>query len=143
MNPDKSCEIDQVKQKGVIHDIDDRFFYVTVESVSACASCHARGMCHIAEISEKIIEIPRTSGGDYRKGQKVEVFMKRSLGLQAVFLGYFLPFLVLIAALILLLNFIPEQGTAALISLGILALYYVILYRVRDRLKRKFIFKLS
>ena len=73
-------------------------------------------------------------------GDKVEVSMRKSLGTKAVMLGYFLPFLLVVATLIISLSLSVGPGLSGLASLSILVPYYMILYRSRNQLKRTFVF---
>jgi len=68
--------------------------------------------------------------------------MKQSLGNFAVFLGYILPFLVLLATLIISISAGLSEGIAGLLSLGILVPYFFVLYQLRSKLSKKFSFQL-
>jgi sigma-E factor negative regulatory protein RseC len=128
---------------GIIESITDDKILVRILSQSACSSCHAKGACSISEVEEKIIEIDHFSPGGWQKGQSVMVRMQQSLGLKAVFLGYFAPLLVLVGSVVLFLNVLKNEGLAALISILMLAPYYGILYLFRSRLRKKFSFTID
>jgi len=68
--------------------------------------------------------------------------MGKSMGKRAVFLGYILPFIVLLATLIISLNLFDDEGIAGLIAFGILIPYYFILYLFKDKLRNSFEFRL-
>jgi hypothetical protein len=71
------------------------------------------------------------------------VEVSKHLGLKAVALGYFLPFLFLLAVLVgLLAAGIPEMS-AGLLSLGSLIPYYLLLYVFRKRIESNFTFSIK
>ena len=138
MSDTESC----IAKNGVIDHVDDQKVYVRILSVSACASCHAKGVCTSLETSEKLIEIDKKDAPSVTLGQNVKVSMSSVNGNLAVVFGYVIPFLILLIALIILANFISE-GYAGLIAILSLIPYYFGLYLFRDRLKERFRFSIE
>ena len=136
------CTADDIKHDGIVTKIDDRNVYVSIVTQSACSSCHAKGACNITELKNEIIEVVKTQGKEYNPGDRVQVYMEKSLGTKAVFLGYLLPFLLVLATLIIMLSLTSNQGLAGLVSLGVLIPYYLILYAKRKVMKKTFVFKI-
>jgi sigma-E factor negative regulatory protein RseC len=128
---------------GIIEEINEEKILVKILSQSACSTCHAKGACSVSEVEEKIIEIVHATSGNWRKGQQVMVKMEQSLGLKAVFLGYLAPLIILIASIIVFLFLLKNEGLAALLSIMMLAPYYLTLYLFRDKLKKKFRFRIE
>ncbi|OQX76038.1 MAG: hypothetical protein B6D61_09395 [Bacteroidetes bacterium 4484_249] len=139
---DTDCSVDTIKHSGIIKDIDSQQYYVSIIAQSACAACHAKSVCNVTELQEEIIEIPKEETDSYKIGDRVEILMEKSLGPKAVMLGYVIPFLLLLTTLIISLNIFDSEGAAGLLSLGILIPYYLVLYWVKDKLKKTFIFKI-
>ena len=139
---DKDCDLDTIKHSGIIKDINSKQYYISIIAQSACAACHAKGVCNVSELQQEIVEVPREQTDNYKIGDKVEILMEKSLGPKAVMLGYFFPFLLLLVTLIITLSFMKNQGIAGLISIAILVPYYFILYTLRERLKNKFKFRI-
>jgi sigma-E factor negative regulatory protein RseC len=94
-------------------------------------------MCGVADMEEKIVETPRLPGIEHKIGDKVTLIMKRTSGNRAVFLGYYLPFLIVVITLILMLSLTENEGLSGLVSIGILLPYYLILFMIKDRLTKK------
>ena len=128
---------------GIIEEINEEKILVKILSQSACSTCHAKGACSVSEVEEKIIEIEHIAGGKWSKGQHVMVKMEQSLGLKAVFLGYLAPLIILIASIIVFLFLLKNEGWAALLSIMMLAPYYLALHLFRDKLKKKFRFRIE
>jgi sigma-E factor negative regulatory protein RseC len=128
---------------GIIESINKDTLLVKILSQSACSSCHAKGACSVSEVEEKIIEVEGSGSSLWKPGQQVMVKMEQSLGLQAVFLGYLLPLMVLIVSVILFLFILDNEGLAALLSILMLVPYYLALYLFRNRLRKKFRFRIE
>ena len=139
---DKDCDLDAIKHSGIIKDMDDNQYYVSIVAESACASCHAKSVCNVSEMRDEIVEISRNKEDDFAVGDQVEVLMEKSHGAKAVMLGYVIPFVIVLVTLIVSLSLINNEGIAGLISIGILVPYYLILYLKRDALKTVFRFRI-
>jgi sigma-E factor negative regulatory protein RseC len=134
---------ESITHPGIIDDVTENSVFVNILARSACSTCHAKSMCNIAEVEEKVVEIKKDPGNEYSQGQEVTVAMTKSLGGLAVFLGYVLPFLLLIVVLLIVLLISANEGLAGLSAIGILIPYYWLLYIFRDRLKRTFSFRIQ
>ena len=139
---DKDCDLEAIKHSGVIKEIDNLQYYVSIVAQSACVACSAKSVCNVSEMKDEIVEVPRNESENFKVGDKVEILMEKSHGTKAVMLGYILPFLIILVTLIVTLSLIGNEGIAGLISIGILVPYYLILYINRDRLKTAFRFRL-
>ena len=123
-----------ISHKGRVVSADTEKVSVEIVSESACAACHAAGLCGMSESRKKIVEVPATAGKEYVPGQEVEVCLAPKTGLKAVLLSYVLPVMFLLI-LILSLSLIGLGELAAgVISILGVALYYLVLYLFRDRL---------
>ncbi|MBN1989661.1 MAG: SoxR reducing system RseC family protein [Bacteroidales bacterium] len=115
---------------------------VSIISQSACASCHAKGACGMGEATEKTIVITKPNH-NFIVGEQVKVVMKRSLGFKALFLGYILPFIVVVLSLIILTALGISEAVVGGISLGVLVPYYAIMYYFRNKVAQSFNFDLE
>ena len=134
--------VEQVVHDGVVQQVSDDKITVVIINASACSSCHAKGACLASDMKEKEIEIVRFSG-EYQVGQHVNIVGRSSQGIKAVFYGYLLPFLLVLATLLFSISFTKSEGMAGLISLAVLIPYYGALYFFRNNLKRSFEFEIS
>ncbi len=132
-----------VEHDAFIREITDKSIIVDVLAKSACISCQLKGVCSVSDIEHKSVEIPKLNTKEYKKGQKVVVYLSRKQGLMAVFWGYFLPFLLVLSTLIISLQLTGNEGIAGLLSIGILAPYYLILYFFNKKISKKYDFKLK
>lgn len=120
--------------------MNDNHVRVNILSKSACSSCHAKGSCNVSDTSEKIIDV--TDSRVFSIGEQVEVLFSGNTGMKAVLFGYFLPFIIMLLALIAYLSFIKNELLAGIITIGTLAVYYLILMTFRSKLKRIFTFSI-
>ena len=136
-----SDRFDTIEHEGIVQKSDNDSITVSIISSAACSGCHAEGICSLSGKQEKIIEIP----GDYQvlPGDSVMVQMKQSSGHSAVFFGYVMPLVLLVAVLILLVSLSVPELLAGLGALAVLIPYYLMLYVFRNRISKKFIFTLK
>ncbi len=134
---------DNLQHPGRIDKIEEDKITVTILAMSACSSCHSKSMCSVSEMEEKTIEIKNADKTQYKVGQQITVYMKKSLGTWAVLFGYFFPFLLVIISLISLIAITNNEGLAGLISLGLLIPYYFVIHLLKDKFQSTFEFSLK
>jgi sigma-E factor negative regulatory protein RseC len=131
-----------IEHPGVVNRIEGQRLFVKIESRSACGNCYANSHCSMSEMQEKIVEIPVFDGGQYMVGQAVIVSFERSLGFKALLLGYMIPLIILLVAIIVLMTITRNELLSAIVGIGLLLPYYVGLYLYRSRLKDHFHFRI-
>ncbi|MCB2195102.1 MAG: SoxR reducing system RseC family protein [Bacteroidetes bacterium] len=131
-----------IEHRGRIDSIDGNKINISFLALSGCASCHAKGVCTVADMQEKSVEVFDYSN-QYKVGQEVNVTLKQSLGFRALFLGYVLPFLLVLIILIALTIATNNEAVAGLSALSVLVPYYLILYLVKDKIKKQFTFSIT
>jgi sigma-E factor negative regulatory protein RseC len=131
-----------IDHEGVVDRIEGDKAHVRIVSESACAACHAKGVCGAADQEEKFIDVS-LMGAAFRKGESVRVEVSNHLGLKAVALGYVYPFLLLMAVLILLVASGVSELKAGLAALISLLPYYLLLYLFRKRIESTFTFSIK
>lgn len=134
---------ESITHPGVIEEVSNDKVFVKVLAMSACSSCHAKGICNIAEVEEKIVELKKDPQKEYMPGQEVTVSMKRAQGTYAVLLGYIVPFFLLIGVLLMVLALSGNEGLAGLLAIIVLIPYYWMLYIYRNKLKSTFSFRIE
>jgi sigma-E factor negative regulatory protein RseC len=127
---------------GIIEHIEGDVAHVKINSESACAACHAKGVCSAADQEEKYIDIP-LNGESYASGELVKVLVARRMGFKAVALGYFYPFLLLMAVLITAIVSGIGELKAGLFALLSMIPYYLVLYLARKRIESSFTFSIQ
>ena len=95
----------------------------------------------MGESEDKTLAIPSAQASYFEKGETVEVVTEQAMGIKAVVWAYVLPFLSVMIALLVLLQAGAGELVSRLTALGILALYYCVLYLLRHRLEKEITFK--
>lgn len=117
---------------------------VAVESSEACGSCASRSACSLGvQSNTRNILITTPDASSFSVGEIVRVATRTQMGLMAVALCYAVPAVVLVAVLAAAVLCGVSEGVAALISLGSVAIYFGILWLVRDKLAQKISFTIE
>ena len=131
-----------IRHQGVVDSIDGQDIIVRITQSSACGGCQARNICRAAGSKEKLVEVRCADADSFDVGQTVTVAGAESLGLKAVTFAFGLPLLLLLAALVTAVAVAGSEKVAAIAALGILVPYYVVLFLLRDRIKKDFQFRI-
>ena len=76
----------------------------------------------------------------YQVGDEVQVLTKISMGLKAVWISYVIPLLILMILILSLSSVIGNEVVVGLVSVAGVALYYLSIWLLRDRLADEFVF---
>ncbi len=132
-----------VSHKGRVVRMTPQVTTVAIEQHSACSQCHAAGLCGLADVVEKAIEVPTDPYAKYGVGDEVEVLLKASMGMKAVWLAYFVPLVILLVAILGLISLGAGEVVAGLSGIGAVALYYLLLWLFRERLQNEYVFTIK
>ena len=128
----------RISHEGIVTKIDNENIEVKILSQSACAACNIKGACNMSEMKEKIITIPAPKDKNLSIGDNVIISMGLGQANRAVIFAYVIPVVILISMIFILSSLKMEEGINALISIGTLIPYYLILFLFKDKIKRKF-----
>ena len=129
-----------IAHDGIIVEITPDFTTVEILSSSACASCHAKGLCGMSEEEKKLIMVPTDPYTVYSEGQQVKVMTKKSMGLKAVWISYVIPLLILLILILSLSSVIGNEVYVGLAAIAGVALYYFVIWLLRNKLESEFVF---
>ena len=133
----------EISHRGRIVAITPEVTTVEIVSESACAACHAKGLCSLGDSTVKQVELPTRGWDNYSVGQEVNVVLKATMGLKAVWLAYVIPLLIMVAALLGALAAGGSELLAGLLAIGAIALYYLVIWLLRGRLRNEYIFNIQ
>lgn len=131
----------KIKHSGIIESVGPHSIQVRILQTSACASCKVAGHCGASESKEKIVDVYGEYDG--KVGDTVTVVASEQVGVNAVVLGFGVPFLILIFALYVLIRLTGNEPLAALGSIACLIPYYFVLYMNREKLREKLSFTIE
>ena len=134
----------EIQHIGTVAEVSAQQVVVRITSRSACGSCAARSACGLAEAQEKLIEVKTADAARYAVGEEVTVGVKPYIGAKAVGLAYVGALVVLILALVLSVGvFGVSEGVGVLITLAAVALYYGVLWLVKDKIEHTIQFTIN
>lgn len=136
-----SSMAEQIEHIGTISAVKEGMVSVEFLRVSACSSCHAKGVCTTAESENRVIEVP-TTRTDFAIGQRVKVVGSFGMGMTAVLWAFIVPFVLMITVLVCCSQKLSEMASGV-IAIGSLAPYYFILFFFRKKLEKKLSFSVE
>lgn len=134
---------EHVSHPGVVVGINDKDIEIEILSSSMCGSCGIKSACGMSEMQEKRITVPKPEDKEFIIGQPVSITMNTSQGNKAALFAYFIPAFLLVAIIVILSNLSIKEWISALVGIGALAVYYVILYFFRDKLRNEFTYEIK
>ena len=138
-----SSNSSEISHRGRIVSITPEITTVEIVSESACAACHAKGLCSLGDSTVKQVELPTRGWDNYDVGQEVNVVLRASMGHKAVWLAYVIPLIILVAALLGTLAAGGSELLAGGVAIGAIALYYLVIWLFRGRLRNEYIFNIK
>lgn len=130
----------EISHAGKILEITPEFVTVEIISSSACSECHAKGMCGMSEEKSKVIMVPTDPYASYGPGDEVDVVLKKSMGMKAVWISYVIPLIILMIIILSLSSLSVDEILTGLCAVAGVAVYYLAIYLFRDRLAKDFVF---
>jgi len=128
--------------QGKVERIEKNKVFVRIEQKAACSDCHAAAACLVADKKDKIIEV-NDFAGSYALQEHVVVTGHSSTGLYAVVIAYAIPLLAVVISVIAGIFISKSEIVGGLTGLAVLAVYYFVLYSLREKIKKKINFTLS
>lgn len=126
-----------IEQTGTVEETTGQLIRVRIHRESLCSQCHARGMCYMGEGNDRLIEISDFESG-IKTGDLVKLVINRKAGNKAIILGYLVPFIILISVLLIMDVAGMPEWVSGLTAIGSLIPYFLLLYFIRDSLRKKF-----
>ncbi len=130
----------EIYHDGKIIEITPEFTSVEIISSSACSQCHAKGLCGFSEEESKVVMVPTSPYTERKVGDTVTLALKQTMGLKAVWISYVIPLIILMILVLSLSSVIDNEVWMGLAAIGGVALYYLVIWLLRDKLKNEFVF---
>lgn len=136
-----------IDHKGIIKEIkDQQKLIVSIISTSACNHCNSKKTCTMllsSEAKEKEVEVFVSDTSKYTQGESVVVKMELSTGHLAVLLSYILPLIVMLTTVFVVFGLTQNEGISGILGLIVLVPYYLIIYLLNSKIKKRFQFTLK
>jgi len=138
-----SSKIKEISHKGRIVEITPEVTTVEIVSESACASCHAKGLCSLGDSKVKTVQVPTRAWDNYQPGDEVNVLLQASMGHKAVWLAYVIPLIIMVAVLMVLTETGVHELISGIVAIASIGVYYFVLWLFRNKLKNEYIFNIN
>lgn len=129
---------EHVSHPGVVVGVNDKDLDIEILSSSMCGSCGIKSACGMSEMQEKRVTVPKPEDKEFIVGQPVSIIMNSSQGNKAALFAYFIPAFLLVAIIVILSNLSIKEWLSALVGIGVIAIYYLVLYFFKDKLRDEF-----
>lgn len=135
---------DVARFQGCVDHCENGAVVVRITREETCGSCAAKDSCTTASQArrQQLIRVQDSAADTFLEGETVLLEASESMGRLAVVIGYLMPALVVVASLLMLRSFIQSEIALAGASLASLAVYYGILFLLKDRISPKMAFKI-
>jgi len=129
-------------KEGIVKKVKGDYVDVLITVSSACSACHAKSFCIPSENRDVVLPTKNRENAVFSEGEKVSVEMEQKLGGKALRIGYFYPFVILMAILMAIYKLSQNELLAAFSAFVGVALYYFFLYlsNRKKKMERKFVF---
>lgn len=133
-----------ITHEGVVIGVDGQRVTVQFVQNSACSSCHAKALCTggSSETAEKRV-VANSYGVPYQVGEKVKIIVASGLAWSAVVIAFVVPLVLALVCLFVLVNVTGNEVLGCLFTLVALAIYYYVVWTLRQKLERKVEFTLE
>lgn len=132
----------EIRHSGVVDAVHGQVVTVRILQASACSGCHAAGICRASESKEKLVQVDCSDASSYQVGQNVTVSGQERLAVRALVLAFGMPLLLMLTALVATIAVTGNEKTAAAAAFLVFVPYYLVLFLMRDRIKKEFVFKI-
>ena len=131
----------KIDHNGVVESIEGNHIKVRILQASACTACQAKALCASSDTKEKIIDVWDDNADRYHVGENVMACGSLSMGRNAVYLAFLIPLVLMILWMVLSLKAFHLSELTAILGVGIiLAIYYLLLSALKDKLSKTFSF---
>lgn len=129
---------ERVSHTGIITSISGDNLGIEILSGGSCGSCSIKSACGMSETREKHIVVPKPDGKEFIIGQPVKVSMTARQGGRAAVYAYLFPALLMIFTILIISGFSLEDWVAAVAGIVVAAVYYLVLFLFRGKIRERF-----
>lgn len=129
---------ERVSHTGVITSITSDELGIEILSSGSCGSCSIKSACGMSETREKHIVVPKPDGKEFIIGQPVKVSMTARQGGRAAVYAYLIPALLMIFTILIISQFSLKDWIAAVAGISAAAVYYLLLFLFRRKIRERF-----
>ncbi len=132
-----------MEHSGVVSEVGEKMVEVEFVTRSACSECKAKGLCGVEDGDKRFVTVYEPMAQYFTVGEKVMIGVSEVMGMKAAVYAYIIPFFILLGGLAVTQSLLKWGEVASgLSSLGVMCLYYVVLWFFRRRIEKEIVFKI-
>lgn len=133
----------KISHEGVVETVKGDCARVRIVQAAACAGCKIAAHCNASESKIKYIDVKGSEVIRHKPGDSVIVSTTVGMGSKAVRIAFVWPLLLLVVSLFGVKGAGGSDNLAVGIAFALLAVYFFILYLLRDKIGRRFSFSID
>lgn len=133
----------KIEHGGTVISIEGNTVVVEMIVEAACQGCKMKAMCNKESEQNRVVSVYTDMAAHYSVHEHVIVSISTAMGVKAAVWVYVIPFLIVLATLVGSLQAGATELTAGLSSLIILAVYYFLLYLLKEKIEKQIVFEIS
>lgn len=127
-------------REGIVVKSTEGELTVQMHREEACGSCASRKLCGAISTGSRQaslvhVRLPKREAVRYAVGDRVVVHLEPGAEFRAIALAYVLPVVVMLVGMFIFAAKGYREGIVALVGVGFIALYFGLLYGLRDRIR--------
>lgn len=138
-----NASFSNTRRLGIVDSVEGDSVKVCLQRTSACVSCEHPEKCFVHGGKKLVVDVFKESSVLCNVGDEVEVELSDRGGLKAVFVGFFIPLLLMLISVLAANIFGCSDSKSALVAFALLIIYYIIIYMLRNIIERKFRIRLT
>ncbi len=132
-----------LEHKGIVTAVGEKMVEVEFTVEEACAGCKAKELCGKTDSGDRrFVTVYEPLAEYFAVGEEVMVMVSESAGIKAAMWAYIVPLVVLLGSLALTAEIGWGKLASGLATLGMVALYYVVLWMFRKKIEKEIVFKI-
>jgi len=131
---------ENVRHQGTVLAVEGTRVSVRIVQMAACAGCQVASQCHVHDMKEKVVEAECNGPTLPQVGDSVAVVASAATARRSLLLAFGYPLLLMLCVLVCMTLGRQDEDITALVMLGVLIPYYIILWFMRDRIRQKLSF---
>ncbi|MCP4393811.1 MAG: SoxR reducing system RseC family protein [Alphaproteobacteria bacterium] len=133
-----------IENDGIIKSTDGDTIKVEVQINTACSNCDMKKGCSMHHHgTTRIIEVQKTISSNYHMEDHVTVIATMQTGTKAVIIAYIIPFILFMIALIASTKSEINELYCGILSITVVAIYYIALYFLKDKISKSVTFSIK
>ncbi|MDR1335556.1 MAG: SoxR reducing system RseC family protein [Tannerella sp.] len=131
-----------IQHTGTVERIEPAVIYVRIAQPPACGGCHAGSSCPASEGKGRTVAVEDATGR-FAVNEEVLLHGRQGMGMQAILFACVFPVILVTVALAVAFNLTGNEPASGSIGLSVLLPYCGLIYLLRSKLNRKFVFTVS